>query len=248
MEQPEDDEAHAASGTAEESEAAELTESESRRHGHRRRRVGTVYDAAAGKVWPDQASAEQATTGFIKHSTRRTPLAPDELLFRRKRAPERYADHDVYRAHERDLPRGGRGVLPESDLLKAIHGYASRFYGALARRGNDARGVDECSMDETALLAFGILLEEAGREVLGRRGDLVFTEAADGDEVAPHDHPGGSFVGRDRDAAAGRLPPSSPPPPPPPPSTTTPESERRPKRRKLVKDEGENADDRDGRA
>lgn len=34
-------------------------------------------------------------------------------------------------------------------------------------------------MDETALLAFGILLEEAGREVLGRRGDLVFTEAAE---------------------------------------------------------------------
>jgi hypothetical protein len=34
-------------------------------------------------------------------------------------------------------------------------------------------------MDETALLAFGILLEEAGNEVLGRRGDLVFTEGAD---------------------------------------------------------------------
>jgi hypothetical protein len=33
-------------------------------------------------------------------------------------------------------------------------------------------------MDETALLAFGILLEEAGREALGKAGDLVFTEAA----------------------------------------------------------------------
>ncbi len=31
-------------------------------------------------------------------------------------------------------------------------------------------------MDETALLAFGILLEEASREALGTRGDLVFTE------------------------------------------------------------------------
>lgn len=39
--------------------------------------------------------------------------------------------------------------------------------------------VNERSMDETALLAFGILLEEAGRDVLGRHGDLVFTEADD---------------------------------------------------------------------
>ena len=36
-------------------------------------------------------------------------------------------------------------------------------------------------MDETALLAFGILLEESGREILGRTGDLVFTE---GEEIA----------------------------------------------------------------
>lgn len=34
-------------------------------------------------------------------------------------------------------------------------------------------------MDETALLAFGILLEEASREALGRRGDLVFTEGVE---------------------------------------------------------------------
>lgn len=33
-------------------------------------------------------------------------------------------------------------------------------------------------MDETALLAFGVLLEEAGRAALGKRGDTVFTEAS----------------------------------------------------------------------
>lgn len=38
------------------------------------------------------------------------------------------------------------------------------------------RTVDERSMDETALLAVGILLEEAGREALGKTGDMVFTE------------------------------------------------------------------------
>ncbi|KAH7401856.1 Mnd1 family-domain-containing protein [Phaeosphaeria sp. MPI-PUGE-AT-0046c] len=37
-------------------------------------------------------------------------------------------------------------------------------------------------MDETALIAFGILLEETTREVLGETGDLAFTEAADKDE------------------------------------------------------------------
>jgi hypothetical protein len=31
-------------------------------------------------------------------------------------------------------------------------------------------------MDETALLALGILMEEATRDILGQTGDLVFTE------------------------------------------------------------------------
>lgn len=80
-------------------------------------------------------------------------------------------------------------MLPDSDLLKAIHSYSSHFYGA-SKRGQgqvDERDLDERSMDETALLAFGILLEEAGREVLGRRGDLVFTEAAEPSEVSSDD-------------------------------------------------------------
>lgn len=107
-------------------------------------------------------------------------MAPDEVLFRRKDAPERYLEHDIYYAHEQDLPRAGQGVLPESDLLKAIHGYASTFYSSKSRADHavsDA-SVAAQSMDETALLAFGILLEEAGKEALGRRGDLVFTEGA----------------------------------------------------------------------
>lgn len=87
----------------------------------------------------------------------------------------------MYYAHERDLPRGGRGVLPESDLLKAVHGYSGRFYSRMKKRSTVAlqsNNVDEASMDETALLAFGILLEEAGRDVLGKRGDMVFTEGS----------------------------------------------------------------------
>lgn len=49
-------------------------------------------------------------------------------------------------------------------------------------RGN-IRTTDERSLDETALLAFGILLEEAARESLGKNGDLVFTEGVDDDEL-----------------------------------------------------------------
>ncbi|RMJ03525.1 hypothetical protein CDV36_014948 [Fusarium kuroshium] len=160
-----------------------------------RRRHATVYDAVAGKVSYEQGpGAEPEEPQYtprhpkaIRYSTKDTPLAPDEVLFRRKDAPERYLENDIYYAHERRLPRGGQGVLPESDLLKAIHGYASAFYGA--KDGGRNGGPDERSMDETALIAFGILLEEAGREVLGRRGDLVFTEGQDndGEETARQD-------------------------------------------------------------
>jgi hypothetical protein len=150
---------------------------------------------------PAQRS-RQGQQRVTKHPLKSLPPGPDEILFRRKDAPERYAEHDIYFSHERDLPRAGRGVLPDSDLLKAIHAYASHYYGALATRHGDTGGrrysdasssagelpgggggrldldLNERSMDETALLAFGILLEEAGRETLGRRGDLVFTEPA----------------------------------------------------------------------
>lgn len=40
-----------------------------------------------------------------------------------------------------------------------------------------------CSMDETALLAVGILLEEAAEEVLGEKGDMVFVEGEEMDKT-----------------------------------------------------------------
>lgn len=105
-------------------------------------------------------------------------------------------------AHERDLPHEGRDVLPSSDLLKAVHSYASHFYDALGADGRReahsvaGRSISEKSMDETALLALGILLEEAGREVLGAKGDMVFTEeeALEGEEG---DQAEGAAAGQD---------------------------------------------------
>lgn len=131
------------------------------------------------------------------------------MLFRRKRAPTRYAESDIYWANE-DLGGDGGGdgdaELPSSGLLVSVHRYASLFYehvrlkggswgvwagrsreegGGVGRRGGviaaergNKRSVDERSMEESALLAFGILLEEAGREVLGRGGEKVFVEGS----------------------------------------------------------------------
>lgn len=98
------------------------------------------------------------------------------MLFRRKRAPERYEESDCYFANE-SLPLGH---LPESDLLKALHCYASDFYSRATP--SDCRH-DWRSMDETALLAFGILMEEMCRKELGENGDLVFVE---GEAEAQH--------------------------------------------------------------
>ena len=67
--------------------------------------------------------------------------------------------------------------MPESDLLKAIHTYASDFYG----RATKSRGVvDFQSLDETALLGLGLLMEEMAEHVLGSTGDLAFGE---GEEI-----------------------------------------------------------------
>tara|TARA_R110002003_G_scaffold97_36_gene8008 strand:+ start:3384 stop:3647 length:264 start_codon:yes stop_codon:yes gene_type:complete len=63
-------------------------------------------------------------------------------------------------------------------------------------------------MDETALIAFGILLEETAREELGETGDLAFTEAADEEEErAPASDPAAADeeVGH-QSAGKGRAP------------------------------------------
>lgn len=103
-------------------------------------------------------------------STSRQAIPPDEVLFRRKGAPIRYEENDIYFANERLSPDQ---KLPDSDLLKHLHCYASSFYqNATTTRGKK----DWESMDETALLALGILLEEAAAEHLGESGDLAFIE------------------------------------------------------------------------
>lgn len=106
----------------------------------------------------------------------RQPLRPDEVLFKRRNAPIRYEESDYYFAHEH-LPAGQQ--LPSGDLLSALHAYVSKLYSRIPVP--EMEKAWRC-MDETALIAFGILMEETAREVLGDTGDLAFTEAADEEE------------------------------------------------------------------
>jgi hypothetical protein len=106
----------------------------------------------------------------------RQPLRPDEVLFKQANAPVRYEETDYYNAHSR-LPADQQ--LPSGELLTAIHAYISKLYSRTTQ--GDAQPAWKC-MDETALIAFGILMEETAREILGETGDFAFVEAADEEE------------------------------------------------------------------
>lgn len=143
-----------------------------------RNRPATVYDACAGRVTTDRflPSVPRQSKYRDTLSSSTLPIPPDEVLFRRKNAPERYNETDIYWADQK-LEAWQR--LPDSDLLKAIHAYASEFYG---RATTNAGRSDWRSMDETALLALGVLLEEAAVEELGETGDFAFVEGDEQDE------------------------------------------------------------------
>ena len=82
----------------------------------------------------------------------------------------RYQENDIYWA---DRHLKDEQVLPDSDLLKALHIYTSEYHSkALGIQGD----VSYESMEETALLAVGILLEEAAEHILGETGDMVLIE------------------------------------------------------------------------
>ncbi|RDL37501.1 Uncharacterized protein BP5553_04934 [Venustampulla echinocandica] len=135
------------------------------------KRNATVYDAVAGRVSSQGFITKQLNFAPARDTTSSTTAAvpPEAVLFRRKNAPIRFAEHDIYFANEREPQLN----LPDSDLLKALHCYTTDFYSRAAPGGGAS---DWRSLDETALIALGILVEEAGR--LGGAADLVFTEGA----------------------------------------------------------------------
>lgn len=162
----------------------------------RRRHLATVYDAVAGRVGYEGFLGEDAPTKY-RDTVSRSNIAipPEEVLFRRKGAPVRYEEDDIYPA-DRHLEPHQR--LPDSDLLKTIHAYASDFY---ANATPDGGKHDFQSLDETALLAMGILLEEAAAAALGKTGDLALVEGGAendvlNDESVVHSREGGAMIKR----------------------------------------------------
>jgi len=142
-----------------------------RRREESRRKETTVFDAVAGRVGYEGFIGEDApstTRDTVSYSNIAVP--PEEVLFRRKDAPLRFEEDDIYAA-DRHLESHQR--LPDSDILKTIHTYVSDFY---SRAMPDGGSHDLRSMDETALLAIGILLEEAAAEALGKTGELALLE------------------------------------------------------------------------
>jgi len=130
------------------------------------RRFVTVYDAVAGRAGPK---------GFLTEEQMRSPtllsLAPEDVLARQTGIPVELVDT----THDPAAEVSATNKIPESEMLKAVHTYASDFYkSATANKGT----YDFRSLDETALIAMGILLEEATREALGQTGDMVFVEPA----------------------------------------------------------------------
>lgn len=154
------------------------------------RQMPTVYDAVAGKkkhachcmtTTTDAFQGRVTQNGLLgpKHSEQRRAnqrLRPDEVLFKKNNAPTRFEETDYYYAH-RNLPP--HQSLPSGELLTAIHAYVSKLY---SRMQDDGAEKIWRSMDETALIAFGILMEESVKEVIGDSGDLALTEAARSDE------------------------------------------------------------------
>lgn len=148
----------------------------------KRRREASLYDAVAGRVQVRGFLTSNVYTSSTRDTAvgSRQPVPPEEVLFRRKQAPQRYEEDDMY-FQDRFLPNEGR-ELPSSDLLTALHAYASDFYGGLQRRGTHCER-DWASLDETALLAMGILLEEQCKHELGETGHLALLEEVDEEDA-----------------------------------------------------------------
>lgn len=67
-----------------------------------------------------------------------------------------------------------KNKFPDNDLLTALHAYASDKY--IHTPGKVHRAF--VSMDESALLAFGILMEELSKDAIGEKGDIAMLRAA----------------------------------------------------------------------
>ncbi|KAA8897044.1 hypothetical protein TRICI_006806 [Trichomonascus ciferrii] len=125
------------------------------------KRWKTVYDGVAGRLKNHEGQRRDEWRDDDDVSPNRKLLAPDDYLLRLPNAPEE------------GIPVEYHPDLPSSDLLKAVHLYAAEYY--------KERGLWQGyrSMDETALIGVGVLLEEYIRDLLGPNGCEFYAMAKD---------------------------------------------------------------------
>lgn len=70
--------------------------------------------------------------------------------------------------------KGDSSMLPDSDLLKAIHYFVSKKYDKVLDRKGQRRMIQ--SLDETALMAMGLLLESWCDEIITNEVAKMFTK------------------------------------------------------------------------
>lgn len=85
----------------------------------------------------------------------------DEVIARSQHAPQDVAP----------FPQEKRSMVPNNDLLFAVHQYTADFYTM-----NGLLGVNHRSFDETALIAMAALLENSCEELLGEKGHLALVD------------------------------------------------------------------------
>lgn len=144
----------------------------------------TLYDAIAGRIKKHHATGflhtrshitQLGTTASETDSVNVPPPVRQESSSRAK-SKASASPNEALAARlscaESELPTASREqleALPDSDLLDAIHDYASALYS-----GDDHCGIR--SMDESALLIMGIIAEELTDDVIGEEGHLMLED------------------------------------------------------------------------
>ncbi|EEA21825.1 Meiotic nuclear division protein 1 [Talaromyces marneffei ATCC 18224] len=146
----------------------ESTDEESR-GSHRKRRL-TVYDVVAGRANRQRFISHSTTSRWRRNVSSARAVRPSNDIL------SRLGGEDFDDWIDDESP--DHVHLPESDILEAVQSYAGHFY---ANTGDNRRTEHFSSMNGSALIAMGILLEELGNELLGETGDMVLVEREDGD-------------------------------------------------------------------
>ena len=169
-----------ASSVAESDVSASTTASGKRRAARNLKRQldknPSIYDLAAGKV--RQPSRHTSFVGIPITK----PYPPVEYYFDKKRVKTGDEDEDSRLYWRRDVEKH---TLPSSELLWTVHRHATKFF--------EEKGENHMKfMDESALLAIGVLLEETMKQSLGKDGHRAFLEREEskvngGEPVAEED-------------------------------------------------------------